>query len=72
MVTREHVLGALEMLMPQSFILCCDWVIACAGLEGDDCHHPLAAEPPLCVLLCGHMCGSQAQAWDAPGPVLMC
>lgn len=41
-------LGTLWVPRRQDVLLCCGWVIACAGLEDDDCHHCLVAEPP-CV-----------------------
>lgn len=63
-MTEEHVLGESLGAGAQSFNLCCDWVVPCAGLQGDDYHHSLVAEPPLCVS-CVDTCGSQAHAWDA-------
>lgn len=58
---KSMSLGTFWVPRPQDFLLSCDWVIVCARLEDDDCHHSLMAEPPLYVF----SCGSQAHIWDA-------
>lgn len=51
----KHVLGDPLGAQTSGLPSVCDWVIAWAGLEDDDCDHSQVAEPPLCVFSCRHV-----------------